>query len=277
LQHKSRVCQEAYIEDLRLHGRLRCLFLPRAAAEMFRLMVESRGNTLEPLRIFPLRDRIGLAGGAGWPVSRVLSASLRTSGDHSSGPPVAEGFARPTRATGRECPCVSGRNRSAGRPYSALLPVGFAMPPPSPGARWALAPPFHPCRGKGFPLPRRSALCGTFPGVSPAGRWPAPLSRGARTFLRRCVATSPAVAQPPGAGGSSRGSAVGGQGGVARRGREEARCCLGACNQRCARPPHPALSPRRGEREKLVPRPKSDRLARRRASSSGATFKWLRR
>ena len=64
---------------------------------------------------------------------------------------------------------ASAVTRFAGRPYSALLPVGFAMPPPSPGARWALAPPFHPYRGVDCPraihLPWRSALCGTFPGV----------------------------------------------------------------------------------------------------------------
>jgi len=34
---------------------------------------------------------------------------------------------------------------SAGRPYSVLLPVGFTVPPPLPGARCALAAPFHPC------------------------------------------------------------------------------------------------------------------------------------
>ena len=33
------------------------------------------------------------------------------------------------------------------------------------------------------PKARRSALCGTFPGVAPAGRYPAPCLRGARTFL----------------------------------------------------------------------------------------------
>jgi hypothetical protein len=40
------------------------------------------------------------------------------------------------------------------------------------------------------PLPRRSlrrarrfVLCGTFPGVAPAGRYPAPYVDGARTFL----------------------------------------------------------------------------------------------
>ena len=34
------------------------------------------------------------------------------------------------------------------RPYSVLLPVGFALPLLSPVARWALTPPFHPCPGK---------------------------------------------------------------------------------------------------------------------------------
>jgi len=32
----------------------------------------------------------------------------------------------------------------AGFPYSALLPVGFTLPPLSPGARCALTAPFHP-------------------------------------------------------------------------------------------------------------------------------------
>ena len=33
--------------------------------------------------------------------------------------------------------------------------------------------------------PKRFAFCGTFPGVTPAGRYPAPCFRGARTFLPR--------------------------------------------------------------------------------------------
>ena len=32
------------------------------------------------------------------------------------------------------------------RSYSVLLPVGFTVPSPSPGARCALTAPFHPCR-----------------------------------------------------------------------------------------------------------------------------------
>src|SRR6476620_190237 len=38
------------------------------------------------------------------------------------------------------------------RPYSVLLPVGFAVPSPSPETRCALTAPFHPC----FP---KKAVC----------------------------------------------------------------------------------------------------------------------
>ena len=45
--------------------------------------------------------------------------------------------------------------------------------------------------------PRRSALCGTFPGVTPAGRYPAPYIHGARTFLPgRLSAITRAAVQP---------------------------------------------------------------------------------
>src|SRR5690349_17850998 len=54
------------------------------------------------------------------------------------------------------------------RPYLVLLPVGFAVPLALPLARWALTPPFHPYLA-GEPA-WRSVLCGTFPGVAPAGR-----------------------------------------------------------------------------------------------------------
>ncbi len=73
------------------------------------------------------------------------------------------------------------------RPYSVLLPVGFAMPATLPPPRCALTAPFHPCPPAGPEESGgpggRSALCGTFPGVAPAGRYPAPCFRGARTFL----------------------------------------------------------------------------------------------
>ena len=51
------------------------------------------------------------------------------------------------------------------------------------------------------PLPRtepgRFAFCGTFPGVAPAGRYPAPCFHGARTFLH---AQHAAAARPTGDG-----------------------------------------------------------------------------
>ncbi len=110
------------------------------------------------------------------PVSRVLWGGLFGPRDgHSSWAPVAGRLTQPTRATGLETGRVSPR-----RPYSVLLPVGFTVPVPLPVPRWALTPPFHPYprTGRG-----RFAFCGTFPGVAPAGRYPAPCFRGARTFL----------------------------------------------------------------------------------------------
>src|SRR4029079_15409623 len=75
-------------------------------------------------------------------------------GGHSSRRRIAPPLKQPTRAT-------SG-NTLICRPYSVLLPVGFAVPPPLPAARCALTAPFHPCRGKRN-TPRRSVLCGTVP------------------------------------------------------------------------------------------------------------------
>src|SRR6185437_15618471 len=67
------------------------------------------------------------------------------SGDgHSSGTPVTGRLARPTRAAVRR-PARHPANRNACRSYLVLLPVGFALPPPSPAARCALTAPFHPC------------------------------------------------------------------------------------------------------------------------------------
>src|ERR1700694_6293717 len=58
------------------------------------------------------------------------------------------------------------------------------MPFPLPDPRCALTAPFHPYRAE---APKgeggRFVLCGTVPGVAPAGRYPAPYVDGARTFL----------------------------------------------------------------------------------------------
>ncbi len=134
---------------------------------------------------------------ARWPVSRVLSSTLPSNrpgrmDGHSSGTSVTGRLARPTRTTARKCAlpisfssiCARHiRGLPAGRPYLVLLPVGFTVPLPLPGARCALTAPFHPSRPADFSAGRRFAFCGTFPGVAPAGRYPAPYFRGARTFL----------------------------------------------------------------------------------------------
>ncbi len=102
---------------------------------------------------------------------------------------------RPLPAGSSCLPGSAGARRPCGvaparDPYSALLPVGLAMRALLPAPRWALTPPFHPCRSED----RRSVLCGAFPGVAPAGRYPAPLPHGVRTFLDALSGT--AVIQP---------------------------------------------------------------------------------
>jgi hypothetical protein len=106
---------------------------------------------------------------------------------------------------GRRCGnAFSPEAQAAGlcRPYSVLLPAGFALPALSPEPRCALTAPFHPCsilghlRSALLETPNamaqigRFAFCGTFPRVAPAGRYPAPCFRGARTFLHPESATT---------------------------------------------------------------------------------------
>ena len=80
---------------------------------------------------------------------------------------------------------IPGFHQNGCRPYLVLLPVGFTLPPMLPSVRCALTAPFHPYPQK--PINNRKcgrfAFCGTFPGVAPAGGYPAPCFHGARTFL----------------------------------------------------------------------------------------------
>ncbi len=115
------------------------------------------------------------------PVSRVLSPP---------GPEPGQGMAihlgRPSPGASCDLPGRRRGNppgREACRPYLVLLPVGFAVPSPLPATRCALTAPFHPYPWASAEARRRFAFCGTFPRVAPAGRYPAPCSRGARTFL----------------------------------------------------------------------------------------------
>ena len=135
---------------------------------------------------------------ARWRVSRVLSGavlraicrSLRSNITPARHDPwMAIHLGRPLPDASRDLP--EDRRGKAPEPvarfpssYLVLLPVGFALPLPLPSARCALTAPFHPYRPTIITeRHRRFGLCGTVPGIAPAGRYPAPSFRGARTFL----------------------------------------------------------------------------------------------
>ena len=99
--------------------------------------------------------------------------------------------------------CDQPGQRDGNVPASTALDFSRSASPAAPirsCSRWGL--PCRPrCRGRGallphhftlarpwFPMRGRYVFCGTVPGVAPAGGWPAPYSRGARTFLRLSAA-----------------------------------------------------------------------------------------
>lgn len=108
-------------------------------------------------------------------------------GGHSSRRQVAPSLKQPTRATSRNSSCVAPIRsctrwglpcRRRCRRRGALLPHPFDLTRPKPGGLLSVA------------------LSLTLPEGEAAGRYPAPLFRGARTFLVR--ASSPAAARPSG-------------------------------------------------------------------------------
>ena len=137
------------------------------------------------------------------PVSRVLSPAFRGA---DGWPFIWDARCRTPRAT---YPDGGAETRLTG----LVLRPGRPAVPTWSCSRWGL-----PCRprrrGRGALLPHpftlaclrplrgfggRFAFCGTFPRVAPAGRYPAPCSRGARTFLsrRRTRARAPRAAIRP--------------------------------------------------------------------------------
>ena len=109
----------------------------------------------------------------------MAGGSLPRRDGHSSGTRIAARLEQPPRTTGL-------RNQPLPACAESVVPIRFC-------SRWGL--PCRPrCRVRGALLPhlftltacrstRRFDLCGAFPGVAPAGRYPAPCFRGARTFL----------------------------------------------------------------------------------------------
>jgi len=113
---------------------------------------------------------------------RPAFAGMRRDG-HSSGTALVRGLEQPTRtASLTSLP----RALSLSRTTRVAIPIRSC-------SRWGLPCRFR-CRTRGALLPhlftlaasrgrKRFVLCGTFPGVAPAGCYPAPYVNGARTFL----------------------------------------------------------------------------------------------
>ena len=107
-------------------------------------------------------------------------ASSPTRDGHSSATPVARRLKQPTRTairtriSGPCAPLPSLFGLAPGGVCRAVSVAGNAV-----RSYRTVSPLPRPIRN----APRRSVLCGTFPGVAPAGRYPAPFVRGARTFL----------------------------------------------------------------------------------------------
>ena len=76
----------------------------------------------------------------GRPISRILFQALPPFDDHSSKRKVTPA----PLAANPDLWAETSLPHAARGPYSALLPVGLAMPVRLPVPRWALTPPFHP-------------------------------------------------------------------------------------------------------------------------------------
>jgi hypothetical protein len=135
----------------------------------------------------------GRSRNASRPVSRVLSARRALRDDHSSGMRGRPRTSlRPTRAALRK----TEPGRSPVPPLFGLAPGGVCRAVPVARAAVRSYRTLSPLLRAD---PERFAFCGTFPGVAPAGRYPAPCFRGARTFLHRALSgLATAVIRPTG-------------------------------------------------------------------------------
>jgi hypothetical protein len=116
------------------------------------------------------------------PVSRVLYGPPEGERDgHSSATPLARRLKQPTRTAD---PDRSGSLSSRKRGLRAA-PFLFGLAPGGVCRAVGVAADAVRSYRTFSPLPanRRFVLCGTFPGLAPAGRYPAPFVHGARTFL----------------------------------------------------------------------------------------------
>ncbi len=125
------------------------------------------------------------------PVSRVLCHSFQYGKNAATIP-----LRRTLLCAWRDLPgwrCKASVRKTASIPIRSCSRWGLPCPLPY-GRGGALLPHRFTLTGEC----RRSVLCGAFPGVTPAGRYPAPCLSGARTFLPCALSSlARAAAQPP--------------------------------------------------------------------------------
>src|SRR5882672_9818219 len=125
---------------------------------------------------------------------RLLAQTIRDG--HSSGTTFARCLEQPTRTASLTSPCgvIAFANIPA-------LPSLFGFAPGVVCHAVSVAGPAVRSYRTFSPLPRpkrrRFVLCGTVPGVAPAGRYPAPHVDGARTFLSRSLSAVAGAAVRP--------------------------------------------------------------------------------
>src|SRR6267378_6847856 len=129
---------------------------------------------------------------------RLLAPTIRDG--HSSGTTFARCLEQPTRTASLTLPCgvIAFANEPALPSLFGLAPgvVCHAVSVAGPAVRSyrTFSPLLAPSlSGWG----KRFILCGTVPGVAPAGRYPAPYVDGARTFLSRSLSTVAGAAVRP--------------------------------------------------------------------------------
>ena len=156
------------------------------------LMAASGGRGVRP-RFAPCQMKTGTGACEEWCQTACKPGSVRTGcpalNGHSSGTRIAARLARPTRATGRKCPCDSApRFRGHASPAAPIRSC----------SRWGL--PCRPCcQGRGALLPHRFTLADGGRALAPAvcSLWHFPWGRPRRPLAGTVFPWSPDF-PPPG-------------------------------------------------------------------------------
>ena len=123
--------------------------------------------------------------GSGW-----LADTVRKRDGHSSGTPVTRRLKQPTRTAGSG-PIPKRARASFAPSLFGLAPGGVCRAADVAAGAVRSYRTVSPLPRLLRYAPRRSVLCGTVPGLAPAGRYPAPFVHGARTFLPGNLSVSP--------------------------------------------------------------------------------------